>query len=155
MDENLSARGEARVYKVFGLLDLWYQGLDTAVGQCDDQVLQLGLKVGPEMCLLETEICREIKLLDEVLLDLLSDTDDVSDAGLLQLPEVLLAGGSVGAEVEARDDLLHVPPHGVGPVVHRPHHEAICLNVHILASATIVSAAHLYEDQIWSAGLMV
>ena len=118
------------------------------------------------MCLSEREVCHEISktVLDEVFLNLLSHTDDVSDAGLFQLPEVLLAGGSVGAEVEARDDLLHVPPHGVGPVVHRPHHEAICLNVHILASATIVSAAHLYEDQIygdsthkrlWSAGLMV
>ena len=83
-------------------------------------------------------------LLDEVFLNLLSHTNDVSDAGLLQLPEVLLAGGSVGAEVEAGDDLLHVSPHGVGPVVHRTNHEAISLNVNILILTTFL--IHLYQD---------
>ena len=95
----------------------------------------------------ETELFREIKLLDKVFLNLLSDTNDVSDAGLLQLPEILLASGSVGSEEEARDDLLHVSPHGVGPVINRSHHEAISLNVNILTTTTTFSG-HLYQD-IW------
>ena len=143
MNENLSARGETRVYEVFGLLDLWNQCLDTTIGQCDYQVLQLGLKVWPEMCLLRDGNCQKINLLDKVFLNLLSDTYDVGDAGLLKLREVLLAGGSVGAKVETRDDLLHVSPHSVGPVIHRAHHEAISFNVNVL-SLFSSSSVHLY-----------
>ena len=70
----------------------------------------------------------------------------MSDAGLLQLPEILLAGGRVWAEIEARDDLLHVSSHGVGPVIHRTNHEAISLDVNILTTTTISpsSSVHLY-----------
>ena len=82
-------------------------------------------------------------LLDEVLLNFLSDANHMSDPSRLQFAEVLLPGCSVGAEEEARHDLLHVPPHGVGPVVHRPHHEAVSVNVNILSSLLVSSSIHL------------
>ena len=70
-------------------------------------------------------------ILDEVPLYLLSDADHVSDARALQSAEVLLAGGGVGSEEEAGHDLLHVPPHGVRPVVCRAHHEAGAVDIDV------------------------
>ena len=70
-------------------------------------------------------------ILDKVLLYLLSDADHVSDARALESAEVLLAGGGVGSEEEAGYDLLHVPPHGVRPVVCRAHHEAGTVDIDV------------------------
>ena len=91
----------------------------------------------------------QLNLLDQVLLNLLSDTDHVGDAGPLELAEGILVCGGVRPEVEAGHNLLHDPPLGVGPVLVLQAH-ASQVDVHIRRGRVIVIGHFLINYFLFS-----